>query len=756
MQPFASGPDASAGRRPGPGRPRPPRPPDEGTPPRQSADGGPPRTPDNGPPRTAHSGPPRTPDSGPGGRPGAGGAAPRRPGSAPADRPPADRPPGAPGPDRSPGAPPPPPPDRSPGGPRRPADPARPAGDGTPRPPDAPARRADGPNRPSGAAARRGRRPGPQRPPGPLPGADDARPTVPALSRAAVLPDDGSGTDTGADTPGRGPGSRAAAVDDQPTSRVTDGPARRDGPDADRPARPERLRGAGPTRPPARAGTPPARTGPGGRRRGLGAALGITAASTLVPGSGHLILGRRRAGTAILTVFLLAIAALVTLALVGRSTLIESALSARVLAGVAVVVLAAALGWIVVIVRTWALARPPGMKTGQQALGTLVVVALCLVVAAPFGFAADIANSQRNLLNELFKGGGTSAEEAINKPRLNVLMIGSDAGPDRTGTRTDTMMVASIDTHTAKTILFGLPRNIQRAQFPPGSPMAERFPNGFRDPRDPLSGNYLLNAVYAYAHQNPGVAPAGPSADPGINLLMQSVTYMLDLPLDYFLEVDMEGFSALIDALGGVTVDVGPVPLPIGGVLPDGRHVRPDGYIQPGVQRLDGEQALWFARSRRDSSDYDRMGRQRCLIQAVLDQKSPASLLSNFQTVAKVATQNIDTNIPQALLPHLVSLIDDKGVNLSSVTFDPTLPDPNERDGHFNPGAPDPSYMREVVAASIDGKPLPAPTTTPTTSRSTRSAAPTTAPTTTPQSTAPVSLAASCSASDSPQPPATR
>ena len=62
-----------------------------------------------------------------------------------------------------------------------------------------------------------------------------------------------------------------------------------------------------------------------------------------------------------------------------------------------------------------------------------------------------------------------------------MLLVGSDAGPDRKGTRTDTMMLASIDTTTGRTTLFALPRNIGYAQFPPGTPMAEKFPKGFHD-----------------------------------------------------------------------------------------------------------------------------------------------------------------------------------------------------------------------------------------------------------------------------------
>ena len=77
-----------------------------------------------------------------------------------------------------------------------------------------------------------------------------------------------------------------------------------------------------------------------------------------------------------------------------------------------------------------------------------------------------------------------------------MLLVGSDAGPDRTGARTDTMMLASVDTTPAARRSSGSPATCS-APFPPGSPMAGKFPKGFHDAADPLSGDYLLNAVYA-------------------------------------------------------------------------------------------------------------------------------------------------------------------------------------------------------------------------------------------------------------------
>ena len=476
--------------------------------------------------------------------------------------------------------------------------------------------------------------------------------------------------------------------------------------------------------------------------RSLGKALLATLASAVIPGTGLFMIHRKRAGTLVLGVFLLAVVALLIIGFtVRRAALVQNLLSSRVLLVVMVGLVVAGLAWITQIVRTYALASPRGLATGSRIVGVLVVAVLCLAAAAPFGYAANLVNSQRALLNNLFAGGGgTAVADAINKPRLNVLLVGSDAGPDRTGARTDTMMMASIDTATARTTLFALPRNIGYAQFPPGTPMAEQFPKGFHDPADPLSGNYLLNAIYAWGLDHPQMAPTTPTDNPGLNLLHQSVAYMMGIDIDYYVEVNMAGFASIIDALGGVTVDVGPVPLPIGGVLPDGRHVKPSGYVPAGVQHLDGNDALWFARSRRDSDDYNRMGRQRCLLQSVLQQKSPTDVITHFNDIAAATKNSVTTNIPQEVLGQLVSLAGEKPPSLQSISFDPNLPDPNQPNGHFNTSRVDVRYMREVVQNAFAAPaPVPAPTTTaaaPSTSSRSGATAPTPAP-----SAAPTTLA---------------
>ncbi|MGO1048656.1 LCP family protein [Crossiella sp. CA198] len=461
--------------------------------------------------------------------------------------------------------------------------------------------------------------------------------------------------------------------------------------------------------------------------RTLGKALLLTLGSTIVPGSGHLAL-RKRAGWFLLAIFLLLLGGGLYIGLtLTQEELLKYAVSPRVLLGAIIACAVLAVLWITVVLRTFALARPRGgMRAGGRIAATLVVVTLCAVIAAPFGYAAYTVNTYRSLLQNLFPTNGSTAGgqggtqpsqggdvEAIKKPRLNILLVGSDAGPDRTGTRTDTMMVASLDTRSGQTVLFGLPRNLQRAQFPPGSPMARQFPNGFHDGRDPNSGEYLLNALYKYGNEHPQLAPSGPSTVAGLNLLNSSIGQMLGVELDYYIQVNMAGFASIIDALGGVDVNVGPRPIPINGLGPHGEQIRPKGWIPAGQQHLNGEQALWYGRARSDGSDYMRMSRQRCLIKYVIEQKSPMDMLTNFQGVAAATQDNVATNIPQDVLPALLGLANKaRALPIQSISFDPNLSTRNG--GKFSTAMPDFNYMREVVrnAQAMTTSTSASPTTT--------------------------------------------
>ena len=112
------------------------------------------------------------------------------------------------------------------------------------------------------------------------------------------------------------------------------------------------------------------------------------------------------------------------------------------------------------------------------------------------------------------------------------------------------------------------------------------------------------------------------------------------LKINYWAMVNLEGFKDLVDAVGGVTLNVRS-PIPVGGLGDD-----VTGYIQPGVRKLNGHDTLWFARARDGSDDYSRMARQKCVMNAMLNQISPQVAVRNFEKIAKASSAMISTNVP--------------------------------------------------------------------------------------------------------------
>jgi hypothetical protein len=188
--------------------------------------------------------------------------------------------------------------------------------------------------------------------------------------------------------------------------------------------------------------------------------------------------------------------------------------------------------------------------------------------------------------------------------------------------------------------------------------------------------------------------------------------------------INLEGFSRLVDALGGITVDVN-YWVPIGGEPSLGEL--PDDYIAPGPhQHMDGFTALQFARGRFGLTDYDRMDRQRCTIDAIVDAADPMTLLRKYQQLAATTQDIVSTDIPQSALDDFVDLAFlVKDAQIRSVVFDPSL---------IDPAYPDYDEMRQIVDTALappadgDGSPSPAPAT-PSTSADPSAPAPEAAPT---------------------------
>jgi LCP family protein required for cell wall assembly len=240
---------------------------------------------------------------------------------------------------------------------------------------------------------------------------------------------------------------------------------------------------------------------------------------------------------------------------------------------------------------------------------------------------------------------GKGAEEAPwarDRGRLNVLLLGGDAGPGRSGLRTDTMIVVSIDPRTTNAVLFSIPRNLQGVPMPPGAATdLETFPG-------------ILNALWGYAESRPELYPE--SETPGPTALKAALGNLLGLEIDYYAAVDLRGFVEVVDALGGVTVDVQRYVYDAGVSSAYAGEAWTAIELAPGRHELDGRLALAYVRTRWATSDYDRMQRQRCLLGSLADQASLTKLFKAFPKLASTMKSYVQTDVPLGALPDLVAL----------------------------------------------------------------------------------------------------
>jgi LCP family protein required for cell wall assembly len=250
-------------------------------------------------------------------------------------------------------------------------------------------------------------------------------------------------------------------------------------------------------------------------------------------------------------------------------------------------------------------------------------------------------------------------------------------------------MVASIDTATGRTALFSIPRNLEHVRFPEGSKLDERFPDGFRYYG---TGQDLINAVWSWAGDEPDLFED--DEDPGLTATTMAVEETLGLDIDYYAMVNLQGFADLVDAIGGVDMNV-ERRIPIGGGTNEstGGKYPITGYIEPGEQELDGDTALWYARSREGSNDFNRICRQQRMIRVVTEEADPATLALSFPKLVGVGKNNIETDIPSDRLDAFVELA--ARIKEGGFTSYPITPEVT------NPGNADWDYIKKYVKSSI-------------------------------------------------------
>lgn len=247
--------------------------------------------------------------------------------------------------------------------------------------------------------------------------------------------------------------------------------------------------------------------------------------------------------------------------------------------------------------------------------------------------------------------GEPDVPEWTGRERLNVLLIGQDGGRqgiNDSSLLTDTMITVSVDPTTGRLAFISLPRDAANIPLPRGWAA-----------HGTLGGkwNNKINTLYTVARSRPDLFP-GNDRQRGYMALMGALSELYGLDINYYMAVDLNSFRSVVNTLGGVVVDV---QLPV----MDTEYATGDGrgklklYVPPGMRKMNGQQALAYARSRHGSSDFDRAARQQRVITSVRDQTDIGQLLLEpglITELVKNLSKEVKTNIPTKLVPKMLTL----------------------------------------------------------------------------------------------------
>ena len=246
-------------------------------------------------------------------------------------------------------------------------------------------------------------------------------------------------------------------------------------------------------------------------------------------------------------------------------------------------------------------------------------------------FAPSLGISEPQALREGVSTPATAIPTAVPafsvpKGTTNVLLLGSDAPVGDNGIkRTDTMIVVSINRDGPTASMISLPRDLY--VYIPGGTMNR------------------LNAAITIG---------------GVNLLKQTILYNFGIPIHYFARVDFEGFEEIVDSIGGVE-------LAVGCGFKDWRIKSPEldpenednwyvHELEPGMHTMDGDTALWYARSRLMSNDFDRGRRQQQLLRSMLNQGVDLGLVPQVPSLWGAFQDTVETDMDIGRMLQIASL----------------------------------------------------------------------------------------------------
>ncbi|MDO8363193.1 MAG: LCP family protein [Actinomycetota bacterium] len=379
----------------------------------------------------------------------------------------------------------------------------------------------------------------------------------------------------------------------------------------------------------------------------------------------------------------------------------------NVLRGVALVALGAIFSRLIAVWLTADRVRDPVAQRKLQLWGSAMVV----VLAIPTAMSVWLLSQAQGVIEQVFQDSPEAGNVVTVAPHIDplagqfhtVLLMGSDEGDDRLGLRTDSMILAMVNEATGRTALVSVPRNLVGLQFPPGSALAERYPAGYDDEE-----GGLVNALYGVVENDeelqaeyelPGLM------DAGVHALIEGLSYSLGVTIDDYALVNSCGFVKVVDAIGGITIHLDKE-LPMPAMLRCSNY-RLTPTIGPGDTFMDGTKALGYVRSRTADSDYQRMERQRILLETIANEVGIGDLLLHFGDLRDAIEGNVETSMTWDEARTLLATLENHEQEFQSIGLVPPLVEPGEEDW-----VQVKEVLLEIRQALADGEVFVVPTTT--------------------------------------------
>jgi len=250
--------------------------------------------------------------------------------------------------------------------------------------------------------------------------------------------------------------------------------------------------------------------------------------------------------------------------------------------------------------------------------------------------------------------------------RVNLLLVGSDSrsddGVSAASIRTDSMLLMSIDIATCKSAMFSFPRNMEQPSE------TSRYPSWLRIPTEQAGDyqGYLFGLWQKAATSSPAEYPGSEGigaecaqqfdCERGWLALTYAIQTMSGVKVDAIVSVNLKGFVDVVNNLpeGGIWLDI-PSPL-FDEEYFDSNQQKMLIDFEAGCQFLNGEEALAYARSRHQDSDYQRSRRQQYVLTQVRKQLDPLALVSHIPTLLGVAQANLFMSIDDSDIPYLAQV----------------------------------------------------------------------------------------------------